>query len=900
MTAAAVTASDAAAWDVLLRDGRIAHVRTFVPADEEDLHRLNSRVSARTRLMRYFSVSDRPARWYVEHLKEQAATGNALVACLADQVVAIASYARLESDPGTADLGMLVDDDLQDSGLGSLLLEHLAHVARHHGITAFHADVHSENVHMLRMLRSSGFRATSTTSAGVVELAIDLVEGSSARAAEEHREITSERASLCRVLAPRSVAVVGSTRDGSVAQRVVRALRGYDFRGQVHVVDRPFGLQALTSPVDLVVVAVPAPHVLAVALEAASAGAAGLVVLSAGFAEDGPEGRLRQDELLRECRRAGMRLIGPNCLGILNSDPGVRLNATFCEATPPAGRVALVSQSGAVGVAALRNAERRRTGLSLFVSTGNKADVSGNDLLEYLAEDEQTSVIALYLESFGNPRKFARIASTLGRTKPIVVVKSGRSSAGARAGQSHTAAAATPDVATDALLRAAGAIRADDMPELFDLVALLEAAPLPAGRSVAVIGNSGGPGVLAVDAIARAGLTVAELAPETQAELRRLVPASASVQNPVDLLSTVTPEQMQAAVVALMRDPVVDAVITVYTPVTRDSEEAFAAALVRAGAEVPEVTLLATFPGVATPPKALARTGTPDLPFFEYPEQAARVLAKVVAHAEWRRAAAVAPESRTDAMVRTPELQQLVVADGTGRWLDPDEVAALLRAAGVPAVPALTVSDVAGAISAAEVLGYPVVLKAHGPSLVHKSDVGAVLLGLRDASEVAAAWAELTARLGWVMTGGVVQRQLATGDGLELVIGAYVEPDVGPLVMAGMGGTLTDIVDDRVLRVPPVTRDAALAQMRELRCAPALEGFRGRPALATEAAADLLIALGRLMDAFPEVREVDLNPVLVTPTGVWALDARIAVAPPGQELSAPFRSLRPPLTRRTP
>jgi len=888
-----------ATWDVLLRDGRIAQIRPFVPGDEDDLISLNDRVSARTRMMRYFSVSDQPGRWYVQHLLQQAESGNALVACLGTAVVAVASYARLESDPGTADLGMLVDDDLQDTGVGSLLLEHLAHVARHRGISAFHADVHAENGRMLRMLRSSGFESTTTSSAGVVELTIDLTAGPELREAQQRREITSERASLRRVLAPESVAVVGSSRDGSVAQRVMQALRSYGFRGEVHQVDRPHGLLQLGAQVDLAVVAVPSAAVRDVAREAAAGGAAGLLVLSAGFAEDGPEGRVRQDELLQACRQAGIRVIGPNCLGILNSDPDVRLNATFCEAAPPAGRVALVSQSGAVGVAALRNAERRRTGLSLFVSTGNKADVSGNDLLEYLAEDEQTSVVAMYLESFGNPRKFARIAGALGRTKPVVVVKSGRSKAGARAGQSHTAAAATPDVATDALLRSAGAIRADDMAELFDVVALLEAAPLPRGRSVAVIGNSGGPGVLAVDAIATAGLTVAELSDATQAELRRLVPGSASVQNPVDLLSTVTPDEMQAAVTTLMQDPFVDAVITVYTPVARGSEEGFAAALVRASAVHPDITLLATFPGVATPPQALARTGTPDVPFFEYPEQAARVLAKVVAHAEWR--ATVAPLPEGDARVlRTPELQQVVGTDEKERWLDPDEVAELLRAIQVPAVPALSVSDSATAVSAADVLGYPVVLKAHGPSLVHKSDVGAVVLGLRDAREVAEAWADLTARLGHVMAGGVVQRQLATGDGLELVLGAYVDPDVGPLVMAGMGGTLTDILGDRVLRVPPTTREAAVAQLRELRCAPALEGFRGRPALAVDSAADLLVALGRLMEAFPEVREVDLNPVLVTPTGAWALDARIAVAAPSREMSAPFRSLRPPLLRRTP
>ena len=882
-------------WDVLLRDGRIARIRPFVAADEAQLHALNERVSDHTRLMRYFSVGDRPGRWYVEHLLQQAALGNALVALVDDEVVAVASYARLESDPGTADLGLMVEDDHQSSGLGSLLLEHLAHSARAHGIRAFHADVLGENHHMLRMLRSSGYSVTGGAGAGVVELVVDLQENAAVRDAAARRDIVAERASLRRVLSPESVAVVGSARADSIARRVVSAAQRFGYGGLLTLVDEP---HRITGPVDLVVVAVPSDQVLEVAQDAADAGAAGLVVLSSGFAERSEEGARLQDELLVLCRAAGMRLVGPNCLGLLNTDPDVRLNATFCEAAPTVGGVALVSQSGAVGMAALRDAERRRTGLSLFVSTGNKADVSGNDLLEYLADDGRTTVVGMYLESFGNPRKFARVAGALGRTKPVVVVKSGRTAAGAEAGRSHTAGAATPELATEALLRAAGAIRADDMAELFDVVTLLSACPLPRGPRVAIIGNSGGAGVLTVDAVVGAGLTVATLDQQTESALRRVVPECGSVQNPVDLLATVTPRQLHDATSLLLQDPGVDAVICLYTPADREQAEPYAEAVVAASEQAPHLPVLVSFPGLVVPPYGVGRRQQPDLPFFAYPEQAARALGKAYGYAQWRAATEAEPVPEPVPPVRrTPALERVLGSGSTGRrWLGPDEVSLLLHAAGVPEVAAISTTDAVESVRAAAELGYPVVLKAHGPELVHKADAGAVVLGLTDPAAVSAAWEELRERLGDAMAGGLVQKQLPTVQGLELLAGAYVDPAVGPLVLAGLGGTLTDILDDRVLRLPPRTRAQAVAQLSELRCAPALRGFRGMPPLAVDAAADVLVGLGRLLDACPEIREIDLNPLLLTPAGAWVLDARIAVAPVEQDTSAPFRSLRPPVS----
>jgi acyl-CoA synthetase (NDP forming) len=360
----------------------------------------------------------------------------------------------------------------------------------------------------------------------------------------------------------------------------------------------------------------------------------------------------------------------------------------------------------------------------------------------------------------------------------------------------------------------------------------------------------------------------------------------------------VTPDQLRAAVTVLLRDESVDAVISVYTPVSEGSEQEIASALVAARDDVPGVPLLASFPGLAAPPAALTRAGNAVVPFFTYPEHAAKVLAKVVDFAQWRSSTGdrEVPDVRPR---RTARLDAVLAEDpGPSRWLAPDQVDDVLSALKVPMVPGLTVTDAARAVAAAEVVGYPVVMKVCGPEIVHKTDVGGVVTGLRDAADVRRAWADLSERLGTAMTGALVQRQLRTGDGLELLVGGYRDPAVGPLVMVGLGGTLTDVLADRVLRLPPADRSEALAQVEGLRCAAALKGFRGRGPLDTNALADVMVAVGELFRAYPEVQELDVNPLLVLPDGAWALDARIAVAPPAGDLSSPFRALRPTLSRR--
>lgn len=892
--------------DVLLRDGRIAQVRPVSPEDEGTLRQLNSRLSPRTRLSRYFSEFEPIGDRYVEHVLQSVREQNSLVVEVAGETVAVGSFFRLAADPGLADVALLIDDRHQGLGIGTLLLEHLAARARQQGIGSLVADVLSDNRSMLELFATSGLSSRMSTSLGVTQVELSLDPAGDVWDVVAAREGAAQRASLLPALAPRSLAVVGSGRPGSIARQVLASVERGGFSGRVYAVGHHPGTThparvsdiatAVDGPLDLVVVAVPAEQVLGVATDCAVVGARALLVLSAGFAEVGDEGRVRQRDLLALCRENDMRLIGPNCLGVINSDPAVLLSATFCDARPRPGGLALISQSGAVGVAALRHAETAGAGLSLFVSTGNKADVSGNDLLAYVEHDPRTRVIALYLESFGNARTFARVAARVGRAKPIVVVKAGRSVAGGRAGASHTAAAATPDVAVDALFQQAGVVRADDLPELFDISGVLDRAPRPRGRRVAIVGNSGGPGVLAADACESSGLQVLPLSGATRAALRQLLPAAAAVDNPVDVLATATPVDYQRAVSIVLADPDVDAVIAIYTPLIRGSEAAYAAVLRDCAEAAPGTALLASFPGVSQPPAQLRRPdGELALPCFEFPEFAARALGKVVAYTCWRdrkplRPPLLADLDRAGARALVDRGMNEVGPDG---WMSNETASAVLGCYGIPVLASRQVTDVTAAIEAGRELG-TVVLKASGPGLVHKSDVGGVRLDLARPEDVGAAFLDMRSRLGSAMTSATVQQMVREPDGVELALGLVVDKTVGPLIMVGAGGIFADILADRALRILPLDVERAREQVLSLRCAPMLTGARGRLPLHLEAVTDALVRLAALASDLPEVAELDINPFVVGQHGGVGLDVKLRLLARAPDPALPVRSLRSP------
>ena len=637
--------------------------------------------------------------------------------------------------------------------------------------------------------------------------------------------------------------------------------------------------------VDLAVIVVPAAAVGAVVEECGRAGVRSLVVISAGFAETGEEGRGRQAELITLARRHGMRVVGPNCMGIINTAPGVAMNATFAPTPPAPGRVGFLSQSGALGIAVLERAGELRLGVSSFVSVGNKADISGNDMLQYWEADPSTDVILLYLESFGNPRKFARIARRVAGSKPIVVIKSGRTAIGARAASSHTAAAAAPDVAADALFRQAGVIRVATMAEMFDVALLLANQPAPAGARVAIVGNSGGPGILAADACEDAELTLAELAPQTTAALAGFLPPEASVGNPVDLIASATAGHYERALDTILADDDVDAAVVIFTPplVTRadDVAGAVTAAAARHPAKPVVATFLATRVGAGT---LLSHDGGPAVPAFPFPEQAVRALGHASGHGRWlARPGGVVPDlpGVDDERARAIVHRMLATAPPEGRWLDALEAAEVLATFGIPLVPTATAGDGEEAALIAAKLGFPVVLKAGAPGIVHKTDVGGVAVGLGSPEAVAEAYRAMAARLGTGMGGVVVQPMVAPG--VEAIVGVVQDPSFGPLVMFGLGGVATDVLGDRAFRILPLTDIDAAELVRSVRAAPLLLGHRGQPAANVAALEDLLLRVGALADAVPELAELDLNPVVASERGAIAVDVklRLRTVPPG-------------------
>ncbi len=694
------------------------------------------------------------------------------------------------------------------------------------------------------------------------------------------------------VLQPRSIAVIGASRQrrtigGDLFHNLIEA----DFAGPVYPVNRSAssvqGARAYGSildipdPVDVAVVIVPAAVVAGVARECARKGVRGLVVVSSGFAEVGGAGAARQAELAEVCRAGGMRLIGPNCMGIANTEPGVRMNAQFAPIEPLPGRVGFLSQSGALGLTLIDHANRLGLGLSTFVSVGNQADLSGNDFLAYWEHDEATDVILLYLESLENPREFARIAGRVGRTKPIVVVKSGRSSAGARATSSHTGALlGASDATVDALFRQSGVIRTGTVAELFDVTSLLANQPLPPGRRVAIVTNGGGPGILAADACEAAGLEVAPFPDAVRARLAEWLPSAAGIGNPVDMIASATADDYRRAIELIGDDPAIDALIAIFAPplVTRAEDAARAIREATAGLNR-RIPVLAVFMAAGEAPAELVG-GAVHVPSYGYPEDAALALGRALEYAAWR----ARPQGRiaVPGGIRPEAVQAAIdsiVARGRSRWLEPGEVRALLESYGLPLVSEAFARTPVEAAAAAGRLGGPVALKGVAPGVVHKSDVAGVRLGLGSPDDVEAAaegMAVAYARAGHAIEGFLVQPMLPPG--VEMLVGIVRDPLFGPVVACAAGGTAAELLRDMSVRITPLTDLDAADMIRSLRTFPLLDGYRAAPKADIGALEAILLRVGALADAHSELVEMDLNPVIVLSDRAVIVDARIRIA----------------------
>jgi acyl-CoA synthetase (NDP forming)/GNAT superfamily N-acetyltransferase len=887
------------AWefDGLLTNGTAVCVRPIRPDDAGMLVSFHSRLSPDTIYHRYFSARPELSRDDALRFAEVDYHDRmAFVAVVSERLVGFASYDRIPLLPA-AEIAFVVADEVQHHGVATLLFEGLAAYAQTVGISRFVAEVLFDNVDMLDVFGATGLACRRVNEGGTVRVEIDLQSTPEFVARCDARESTAETASVSAFMRPRSIAVVGAGRTpGSVGHELLRSLLAGDFAGTVYPVNPHAksicgvpafsSLSSLPEPVDLAIVATPAGAVREVVGQAAAIGVRSVIVITAGFGETGQSGATLEAEMLSIARHHGMRIIGPNCLGVVNTDSAVRMDATFAELGLRPGRLALVSQSGALGVALAQEARHRGLGLSNFASIGNKLDVSSNDLLCFLEHDERTSVIALYLESFGNPRKFARIARRVGVDKPIVALTAGRTTSGARGAQSHTAAAATPDVVVTALLEGAGVIKVDHLDELLDISAVLLADKLPNGERVALVGNSGGPLILAADASEECGLSVPRLGPVTRSALEAVAGAAAAVGNPVDLTADGGAATLERALEILEASDEVDAIVVVVTDLP-----ALSAADARA--VVARFAVLSTKPVLACVlgPQEVLERGDATFAELPSPERAAAALGHVARYAKWRRRPQPISEVKSArAVVVNDAITAALAAHPDGGWLELDEAAGLLGACGLPLVPTRVAMSASEAVTVAGELGTPVALKARSGALVHKSEAGGVVVGLESPTAAGEAYDAMAARLGPCMGGAVIQ-PMASG-GVEAIVGVATDPSFGPVVMVGLGGVITDLVGDRAFGIPPLEPGRAEEMVASLRTAPLLDGYRGSAPVDRAALVRLVELVAQIADAMPELIELDCNPVLVGTEGAVVVDCKARLSPPHLGPTPLFRALR--------
>lgn len=905
--------------DVLLKDGGSLRLRALTSLDREAVRAFFEGLSPESRRYRFMGARGALPAAEIDRVTGLDPTKTVALGAVEERqgkerLVAVAEFATgsastgevpadgpTETERTRGEFAVAVADDHQHRGIGTLLLERITAAARRAGIDQLEAFVLSGNVAMFDVFERSGFPSQRTGEEGDCKVVFSTSESEAFLAASHERERMAARESVRVFFEPESVAIVGvSRREGTLGRAILGNMLRAGFRGPIYPVNPGAteilslpcfpSLSAIPAPVDLVVIAVPASEVEAVVVDCQEVHARGVVVISSGFGEVGPGGPAKEAHLQRVVRAAGMRLVGPNCMGVLNAAGDVSLNATFAPVWPPEGNVSMLSQSGALGIAMLDYAKKLNIGVAKFVSVGNKADVSSNDLLSYWADDPKTDVIVLYLESIGNARKFARLAPDVARKKPIVAVKSGRSAAGSRAAASHSAALASVDVRVDALFEQCGVIRTNTLEELFDVVAFLSTQPLPRGPRVGVVTNAGGPGILLADACDAHGLSLPSLSVDTLDRLRQLLPRHAGLSNPIDMTASATPEQFEEAITLVGRDPLVESVVAIYIPPLVTNPEEVAAAIARGAANVPsEKPVTTVFMSSTGTPASLAGGPRGKIPSYSFPENAALVLSAALKYARFRER----PVGKVTTLPRERERrirgiidQALQESNGDRVWLSVDAVSTILELVGLPLVPARTSApEPDAAARASATLGYPVVLKAVAKGLLHKSDAGGVALGLGDADAVRDAAIRMKAQVEGAhheLSRFVVEREVQGG--IECLVGVTTDPALGPIVVVGLGGVLVEVLSDVALRLPPVTDLDAREMIDSLRGRKLFDGFRGAAPGDRDALADVVCKVSALVEVAPEIVELDLNPVkvLAPGRGAVAVDARIRVGRVGR------------------
>ena len=873
--------------DVVLHDGSTVHVRPVRAHDHDAIDAFLHGISLEGIGFRFFGVPNLEwaADWsvnvnYVDRYGLVAESGSA------HAIVAHAAYVGLDQD--RAEVAFLVADAWHGRGIATILLAHLAEFAHARGFATFVAQVMPSNHRMIEVFRESGFEVEVRSTRDAIEIEFPTSMEQHALERFQERDRLAAVAAVRTVLAPRSLAVIGaSRRRATVGGELLHNVISAGFTGTVYAVNEHGGqidsldayrsVTELPEPVDLAVVAVPAGRVLDVVRGCAAAGVRAIVVISAGFAELGAEGRHRQQELVAVCRDAGMRLVGPNCLGVLNTSRDVQLDATFAPHQAAAGDVAFLSQSGGLGIAIIEAAARLGVGLSSFVSVGNKADLSGNDFLQYWEQDRGTDVALLYLESLGNPRKFARVARRFARRKPLVAVKGGRSPAGARATASHTGALlSASDVTVGALFNQAGVIRTDTLAEMFDVAALLADQPVPAGDRVAIVTNAGGPGIVCADACTAAGVQVPEPSADLAATLSAELPDTASIANPIDMIATATAEHYRKILATVAGSGEFDAILAIFVPPLVTEAIDVAAAINEVAAATDGCPIAAVFMTAEGPPPQLA-VGDTRVPGYQFPEEAAQAVALAARYGRWRsrpEGVPLAPDPRSvehGAAIVSREL-------AAGGWMSQRGVGELLECYGIPQVAARFVADGPGAVDAAGELGLPVALKGVAAGLLHKRDVGAVAVALATREDVRRAADEIrdsVVKAGYEFEG--LQVQAMVEGGVELLVGVVGDESFGPVLACGAGGSNVELVKDVAVRITPVTDLDAAEMLRALKLFPLLTGFRGARPCDVAAVQDVILRVSAMVEAHPEIVELDCNPLIASPGGAVVVDARVRV-----------------------
>ncbi len=880
-------------WDqnVALRDGTTVRIRPIRPDDADGLQHMVSRMSRQSVYHRFFQVKKRfepeelEAFTNLDYMDRMA-----FVATRTDDIVGVGRYWRDEDNPEIADVAFAVVDAEQGKGIATRLVRYLTTYADQQGISAFRASVLADNHVMIRVFRNAGYPMRREEGEGLYKVEFPTTEIPVFGKSDEIDEQRAIAASLMPVFYPSAVAVIGASRDPlSIGGRLFTNLINGDYTGPVFPVNPKANVvrsvkayqTILDVPdrVDLAFIVVPSRFVNDVVRQCVEKGVRGLVVISAGFSETGKAGAELEDELMEIVRDAGMRMVGPNCMGLINMDSAVSMNGQFGPLSPPPGNVAMSSQSGALGIAILDNATQMGIGISTFISIGNQADVSGDDLLLYWESDPGTDVILLYMESFGNARRFARAARRISKKKPIVAVKSGRTAAGARAASSHTGSLASLDTAVDTLFRQAGVIRTDTLTQLFDVTALLANQPLPKGGRVGILTNAGGPAILAVDALEANGLRVVEFSNDLKTELQAFLSPDASVINPVDMIASAGPVEYAACIDKLLSSDEIDALMTIFIPAAPEGAEEMAQAIRDAAAKHHgEKTFLIVYmsSGGAS---ALFGTGQHRIPTFPFPEQAAFALAKAVEHEQWRQKdeGVIVDLDGIDAASARTIVDAALDKHGAG-WLDPEDVEGVLAAYGLP-MPGSAIADSAeAAVAAATAIGGPVVIKVVSDSALHKSDVGGVVLNVEGERAIRDAYDAVTAAVDDAQ--GVLVQQYVEG-GHEVLIGMTEDPSFGPLIVFGIGGVFVELIGDVAFRIHPLTDLDAAEMIKEVKAAKLLLGYRGGPAGDVPAVQDALLRVSELVADLPEIVEMDMNPVKVAEpgNGLSVVDARIRVRP---------------------